>query len=528
MSSRETSNLEVREALLQRFLNQKERRYDEITSNDNLIKKRKKYDMKYLRELINPENNQALKSQLLLKLTRRITDQSSILFTLNDLDMLGKIIVHNFSTRPRLLDDPRFLPSQRITESFSRPASSFLNQVSPQISETPVTTYIPETPTRQTRTRPRSPSIRGPRRQDEITPGVWIRGTPLPIYTTGPRAISQTQSLEPERIPWGYEPWGSEDTTTNPISSVPQTQSQEPERIPQGYEDTTTDPMSSVPPTPLTPEPIFEEDRLPNTKTRSNKNSLIFNEDQSNLSTCDDKDNDPDEKTLSKDNKKWVEANCLSCQDIATQYNYTPEQWSDLVSIKQLDSKGKFKLSQCISIKYFKESLKRDLSSFEQFNRKNFQTIFSIYKLKNENLQESDLRRGLGTRPTNILLFKLDLPSGKLFIDLESAYKLIHNKTKELYALPLYGGLRRRVGNLKGSLMEISTDHGQIDGYKIYRLLTRSEIENEMEIDFELQLLIESQKLLQLAYKDNETNTLMISNVVNYIIDILTGKKSAY
>ena len=157
-----------------------------------------------------------------------------------------------------------------------------------------------------------------------------------------------------------------------------------------------------------------------------------------------------------------------------------------------------------------------------------YQTIFSIYELKNKNLSKGDLMRGLGTRPTKTLLFRLNLPSGTLYIDLESAYKLIHNKTKELYALPLFGGLRRRVGNLKGSLMESSTVHGQIEGYKIYRLLTKNEIENEIEIDFELQLITEIQYLLQFAYKEGETDKKMISNVTNNIINILTNEQNTY
>ena len=53
--------------------------------------------------------------------------------------------------------------------------------------------------------------------------------------------------------------------------------------------------------------------------------------------------------------------------------------------------------------------------------------------------------------------------------------------------------------------MEISTNHGQIEGYKIYRLLTRSEIEDEINVDFELELLSELQHLLQYAYKEDET-----------------------
>lgn len=494
MSSRRISNQQLREAALQRFVSEIERKYNEITSDE----RGKKQDMKLFRELINPENNETLKYEYLSKLKRRIIREISVLFKINDLSMLDAIAKYTFSTRHRLLDDPRFLPRQTIRESI-------------------LSTDRQQIPTRQTR--PRSSSIRGPRRQEEITltPGVWNRESQFPTYTTNPGSISsitQTPSAPVRSL--------MPQTPLAPITSqIPETPSQQTQNVPWGYEDTSTI-LSSI--------SEFEEDQLPNTKIRSDKNSLIING-ADKLSTCNNEDNDPDpnETILSEDNKRWVEANCHNCQDIATQYNYTQEQSSDLVSIKQLDSNGKFKLSQCTSIKYFKESLKRDLiTSSEKFNIMDYQTIFSIYELKNKNLSKGDLKRGLGTRPTKMLLFLLKLPSVSIYIDLESAYKLVHNKTKELYALPLFGGLRRRVGNLKGSLMESSTVHGQLDGYKIYRLLTRSEIENEMEIDFELQLLTELQSLLHYAYKEDETDKKRILNVTNNIINILTNEQNTY
>ena len=543
MSSRRISNLQLREAVIQRFINEIERKYSEESnfSNEQLINKRKKQDMKLFLNIINPDSDNILKTASLEKIMIRISRSTSVLFTLNDMAMLNTLLSHTFASRPSILDDPRFRTRPRLREHFSRPASSFL----PQNNST--------SPTQ--RSRPRSPSIRGPRREqsnEEITPGVWIRGSSFPIYTTQ-TPIPQTpaapiRSLMPQTptipavstipqtpaapfLPQSSQqvqnvPWGYEDTST----TIPQTpaapflsqSSQQVQNVPWGYEDTSTT-ISSI--------SDFEEDQIPDKKIRTDKNSLIISNIDSDLMKCDDKndDTDPDIQKLSNDNKQWVETNCYSCLNPVTQYNYTQEEWSDLVSIKQLDSNGKFKRGHCISINDFKESIKRDLiTSREELSRMNYKTIFSIYKLKNKNLSENDLRRGLGTRPTKLLLFLLNLPSGSLFIDIESAYKLVNNKTKELYALPLYGGLRRRVGNLKGSLMEISTHHGQIDGYKIYRLLTRSEIEDEINVDFELQLLNELQHLLQYAYKEDETNTIMISNITNNVIKVLIGDQSSF
>ena len=55
-----------------------------------------------------------------------------------------------------------------------------------------------------------------------------------------------------------------------------------------------------------------------------------------------------------------------------------------------------------------------------------------------------------------------------------------------------------------------------------------NQIENEIEIDFELQLITEIQYLLQFAYKEGETDKKMISNVTNNIINILTNEQNTY
>ena len=335
MSSRRTSNLQLREAVIQRFISEIERKYSEESnfSNEQLINKRKKQDMKLFLNLIDPDSDNILKTASLEKLKIRILRSTSVLFTLNDMAMLNTILSHTFATRPSILDDPRFRRRQRLTS-----ISSQNDLVTPTNAQ-----------------RSRQPSIRSSRREpsdEQITPGVWVRGTSFPTYTTqtprsptvpsvptdvsssSPIQSAQVRSLMPQ-------------TPLAPIRSLmPQTPSQPTQdNVPWGYEDTSTT-ISSL--------SEFEEDKIPDTKIRTNKNSLIINGDK--LTTCYNENNDPDpnERTLSEDNKQWVENNCYSCQDIATQYNYTQEQWSDLVSIKQLDSKGKFKLSQCTSIKYFK------------------------------------------------------------------------------------------------------------------------------------------------------------------------------
>ncbi len=467
MSLRRDTNQQLREAILQRFINEVERKFFEIT-NDSLLRKRKQQDMKLFIQLIDPDIDNILKTTSFEKLIRRISRSTSYLFTQNDASMLNALLTHVFLTRPSILDNPIFMSR---TDSSSRPTSS---------------------------------SIRGPRREqsnEEITPGVWVRGTSFPTYTT--------------QLPTQQTPLPTQQT---PLPT--QTVQSQNAYVPWGYENT------SIREDVQQQNILFEEDKTPTSKIKTNKDSLIFSSDSGDLVKCDNANNDTDAniKLLSDNNKKWVETNCYDCVNHATQYNYTEEEFDDLVSIKQLDSNGKFKRGHCISIKYFKKAIKEDLiNSREEFNRMDYSTIFSIYKLKNKSLPEGDLRRGIGTRPTKMLVFLIN-QIGSLFIDLRSAYKLIQNNSKELYALPLFGGLRRRVGNLKGSLMESSTIHGQINGYKIYRLLTKNEIENEMYVDFEMEILTEMQYMLNAAYKEDEINRNIIAHVTNNIIKILTGE----
>jgi hypothetical protein len=321
---------------------------------------------------------------------------------------------------------------------------------------------------------------------NDVRPGIWDRSSTLTYRTDGPEQTTPANVI------------------VEPTSSIPS--------LPSIIQITQ----------PIVQQPIkFEEDNTFYNYIKADKNSLMLDKNDREKMECDKSNDDPDSSNLTDTNRQWFESNCYTCLDPITQYNYTNTDFNDIVSIKQIDSTGKFKRGHCISVEAFKKGIKSDFAkSANQFDPK---IIFTIYKLKNPNLPDDDLKRGLGTRPTKDLVFQLNLPSGSLFIDMESAYKLLRNWDKELYALPLFGGLRRRIGNLKGSLMEISAHHGQIEGYKIYRLLTRQEIEMERSVDFELQVLTEMQYLLNSIYKQDQYDYNNIINITNSIIKILIG-----
>lgn len=459
---------------------------------------RKIKDFRLFVILIDPRSSSDERTNSLTQLVGRINRSTSSVFTRNDIAMLNSFLISQPSLYSRGV--ARLLRQEQLTfrpRQRPRPTSSLLQaSISPGV-------WNRSSPLRYTTsTSEEFPSIPAPTIMD-IPPSA-------PILTTIP--LPQIETSETQLSTQGTAP------------SAPATEgfpTQSPRNILQTPIHT---PINLDIITPLQPSIEFEEDKTFYKYIKTDKSSLISESETDNEGEgkCESSNNDYLQQ-LTDQNQNWIEKNCYSCLNPITQYNYTENEMSDIVSIKQIDRNGKFKRGHCISVNAFRDSLKRDMMEIStgQFNP---QTIFSIYKLKNPNLSVDDLKRGLGTKPTKNLVFLLNLPSGSLFIDIESAYKLFHNKDKELYALPLFGGLRRRVGNLKGSLMEISTHHGQIEGYKIYRLLSKHEIESEITVDFELQVLTEMQQLLSYIYKQDNWDQQSIANILNNIIKLLVSE----
>ena len=193
------------------------------------------------------------------------------------------------------------------------------------------------------------------------------------------------------------------------VSTLPLTPQPPPlqqQQSPQQLEPPQPSPLQQQQ-SPQQSETDFEEDETYYTDITSDKSTLQDVSDSEDINiNCESSNDDKDARSLSQINKKWIENNCYTCLNPITQYNYTEDEFNDMVSIKQLDSKGKFKRGHCISIKDFKMSIIKDFAtSVTRFNPK---TIFSIYKLKNSNLSVDDKKRGLGTRPTKDLLFLLN------------------------------------------------------------------------------------------------------------------------
>lgn len=209
--------------------------------------------------------------------------------------------------------------------------------------------------------------------------------------------------------------------------------------------------------------PVFEEDISDPPGLVPHSNSLANEYIQEIDSSC-------------ANGNDWMKVNCTVCSSPITLEEYTIGDFPNLVSIKIYDiHTKKFGKGQCILKEEFVESLNNDkLNSHPS-------QVFSVYEKNTEStLNDAEgLKRGLGTRPNYFIVIKLNLQNMQIFVTIESAYTLLHSGHKTFYAIPLFGGKRRRVGNLEGNLLEISSNHGQIPGFLIYSLYTKDEVLNK-------------------------------------------------
>jgi hypothetical protein len=177
-----------------------------------------------------------------------------------------------------------------------------------------------------------------------------------------------------------------------------------------------------------------------------------FTSDDSSLS---DSDAIPD--------SSWVSESCLNESPI-TLMPYDEDDLDNLFTIKLPDKNGKFRTGSCLTREEFSQSLLSDVNSERP------EYIMSVYTTP---VQETDLLTGFSGKPTVRLVIRV--PSNQIYITLGSAKRIFTEPTKTWYALPLFGGKRRRLGNILGTYGS-SMNHGQVPGFLVYKLFTREEI----------------------------------------------------
>lgn len=169
--------------------------------------------------------------------------------------------------------------------------------------------------------------------------------------------------------------------------------------------------------------------------------------------------------TLSEDSDDSEEAQPSKCfnENVMTLEPY--ESNNELFVVKTQNSRGKFVEGFCSTISEMYDYLQADRVT-DSGHSNIFMGIWM--KKSGQQLDES----GYGGICSNKIVFRM--PFG-IYITLGSLERILSEKTRVWYALPLYEGKRRRIGNLE-SQFGVSMNHGQIPGFVIHKLYTKEEI----------------------------------------------------
>ena len=210
------------------------------------------------------------------------------------------------------------------------------------------------------------------------------------------------------------------------------------------------------------------------------------------------------------------EGNVGSCSnpDYLTLEPYTTED--SPIQIYTLNSVGKYEKSICITKEEFIMHLKTGQDSTAP---EVLQTIYTTPSCGNRmctNVHES--LDGRGCSATGKLIVKI--PPNNIYVTLGSIERVMKSNTREWYALPLYGGKRRRIGNLD-ELFAASRNHGQIPGFKIYKLFTKEEIQSGVDVketsqDFPIYLFNNTKKLYEII--GGEVTIPFVNGVIDHLL----------
>lgn len=184
-----------------------------------------------------------------------------------------------------------------------------------------------------------------------------------------------------------------------------------------------------------------------------------------------------DASSIDVSDSNSIASSCTN-SDPYTLEPYTDEE-PELLIIKVQNSQGKFVKGECVTRELLVSLIKSDeadsyLYSSEnpiEYTPKNVMAIWTTPRDKN--------RAGYESKPTGKWVFKLP---NLIYITLGSFKRLMQNKSiNEWYALPLYNNKRRRVGNIRG-VFGMSMNHGQLPGFRIFKLFTKEEIRSSVEV----------------------------------------------
>jgi len=167
----------------------------------------------------------------------------------------------------------------------------------------------------------------------------------------------------------------------------------------------------------------------------------------------------------------------------------------DVFTMYYLNNSNKFTKGICVS----KSEMKDYIKSEEDESPSLFTTIW-----------KGGDESGVGGNPTCKFIVKM--PPNNIWITLGSFDKMMNSSEKNWYLLPLYSNKKRRIGYEYG----ISRNHGQIPGFKIYKVFTKEEIKNNVEVketDEDYPLYVKDLRLIQLQQSIN-----IIKSIKNHFL----------
>jgi hypothetical protein len=242
----------------------------------------------------------------------------------------------------------------------------------------------------------------------------------------------------------------------------------------------------------------------------------IYNDTESIIESYYDEDSDVYTNISSEsdsiiDDKSELLSKCLNDSPV-TLSNYDETDLNDLFVIYVPNKQGKFIKGSCLRRDELKDVLKSDLDTIPSY-------IMSIYKTPSSN-RTDDLLTGMTGKPTGKIIVRI--PTNQIYVTFGSLKRILSIANKEWYALPLYGGKSRRVGNL-GGIYGSSMNHGQVPGFQIYKLFTKHDIENsivseEKPDDFPHVYQYDTMKSLFELVGDTPVN-IFIHNILNELIN---------
>lgn len=172
--------------------------------------------------------------------------------------------------------------------------------------------------------------------------------------------------------------------------------------------------------------------------------------------------------TLDSDSDMSIESRCENDSSYFDMEKFKNDD--EVITIKFPNTNGTFSKGFCMRREELKQYIQTDLNSGDISN------VMTLWSNRSHDTV------GYGNHPSGKIV--ISIPPYNQFITMKSFTKLfdvIYSLDDVFYAMPLYNGKRRRVGNVYGNFT-ISRHHGQIPGFVIYKLYTKNELKYTTKI----------------------------------------------